>query len=97
VLHAVKMLDKSAVVALKLESGALFRGGFVGLAELKGCRPFTRTDANFLKRNRAFVGPWKAGYFAWELTNVRRLSRPVSFRGGLGLFSVSIPLGKREM
>ena len=40
-LHAAKALDKSALVALEIDASSLFRGGFVGRAELKDCRPFT--------------------------------------------------------
>jgi hypothetical protein len=89
-LHAAKALDKAAVVALEIDASSLFRGGFVGRAELKDCRPFTRADAKVLRRNGAFVGEWSAGRFAWELANVCRLRAPVTFRGTLGLFNVPI-------
>jgi hypothetical protein len=55
-LHAGKALDKSALVALELDASSAFRGGFVGRAELKDCRPFTRVDARVLWRNGASVG-----------------------------------------
>ena len=88
-LHAAKALDKSALVALGIDASSLFRGGFVGRAELKDCRPFTRADAKVLRRDGAFVGKWSAGRFAWELANVSRLPTPVPFRGALGLFSIT--------
>jgi hypothetical protein len=89
-LHAAKALDKPALAALKIDPSSLFRGGFVGRAELKDCRPFTRADARVLRQNGAFVGEWSAGRFAWELASVLRLSAPVPFRGALGLFRVPI-------
>ena len=94
-LHAAKALDKSALVALEIDASSLFRGGFVGRAELKDCRPFTRADARVLRQNGAFVGKWSAGRFAWELTNVCRLPAPVPFRGALGLFSVPIRIVRK--
>jgi hypothetical protein len=94
-LHAAKALDKSALVALEIDASSLFRGGFVGRAELKDCRPFTRADAKVLRRNGAFAGEWNAGRFAWELTNVCRLSTPVRFRGALGLFTVPIGIVRK--
>ena len=94
-LHAAKALDKSALVALGIDASSLFRGGFVGSAELKDCRPFTRSDAKVLRRNGAFVGEWSAGRFAWELGNVCRLSNPVPFRGALGLFNVPLRIVRK--
>ena len=94
-LHAAKALDKSALVALEIDASSLFRGGFVGRAELKDCRPFTRADARVLRQNGAFVGKWSAGRFAWELTNVCRLPALVPFRGALGLFSVPIRIVRK--
>lgn len=88
-IHAGK--GRGALEAGDLEryAGMTF-GAVVAVAELVDCIPIEGVEAGdydrrypWLRRHEHARGPW-----CFVLANVRRLSRPVPWRGTLGLFNL---------
>lgn len=63
-------------------------GVAVAIVELVACRPYL--DGSDDAAARCEPGE---GYFAWVLTNVRRVKTPFAVKGKLNLFQVELPAG----
>jgi activating signal cointegrator 1 len=92
-LHSAVKINSQYAKDLGLNPEKLIAGAFVGVAVLSDVRPYTRNDSKLLKKRRA-GGGWYPNLFSWVLTKPRRISSPIKAKGRLGLFSVSVPLGK---
>jgi hypothetical protein len=86
-IHSAAKVDREDAIAMGLNPDKLVAGAFVGIASLTEVRPYTRTDARLLKRNRAGWG-WYPDLFSWVLTKQRRISPPIKAKGKLGLIRV---------
>lgn len=73
---------------------ASYLGGFVGVAELVDVERFTQVSWSRLRTAHLVSGPMPGEAFGWHFRNARRLRRPISANGSLGLFPV--PTGLRQ-
>ena len=84
-IHASGNWEAASARELGISKDAVTQGAFVGVAKVKEIRPFTRKDANLLKKKRGGDGWWGPGQLAWVLKSVHRIE-PIPFKGRLGLF-----------
>jgi ASCH domain len=73
---------------------ASYLGGFVGVVELVDVERFTQVTWSRLRTAHLVPGPVPGEAFGWHFQNARRLRRPISANGSLGLFPV--PAGVRQ-
>ena len=93
VIHAAMKIDAEDARQLGLNPEKLITSAFVGVAILSDVRPYTREDANLLKKRRAGFG-WFPDNFSWVLKKPRRIS-PVKAKGQLSLFKVPKAVERR--
>jgi len=93
VIHAAMKIDAEDARQLGLNPEKLITSAFVGVAILSDVRPYTRKDANLLKKRRAGFG-WFPDNFSWVLKKPRRIS-PVKAKGQLSLFKVPKAVERR--
>lgn len=94
ILHASKKVNSDAAQQLGIDPRKVDRGAFVGCAYLSNVRPYTKSDARILKRNKAVAGKWEPDLYALVLKNVRRI-KPIPCKGQLGLFKPPVSLACR--
>lgn len=83
---------------------ALPFGAIVATCELADCIPTVLLDAADLDKPRRWasrrdagtwterqMGDFRTGRVAWRLENVRKLDKPIPWRGAQGLFEVELP------
>jgi len=85
-IHAGKHVDE----ALDLQFGLsdLFRGGFIGSAEITTIETIDERQWEAWRRLHLDHGPFQPDLFAWVLAHPRRFASPVAAPGDLGLFRV---------
>lgn len=66
-------------------------GHIVGVAELIGCYHCTAMTEEQRRRSRGF-GDFSSDRYAWEFANVRKLEKPIPYRGAQGFFFASMDL-----
>src|SRR5207244_9847540 len=93
VIHAAMKIDAEDARQLGLNPEKLITSAFVGVAILSDVRPYTREDANLLKKRRSGFG-WFPHNFSWVLKKPRRIS-PVKAKGQLSLFKVPKAVERR--
>lgn len=92
-LHTGKKPASDALVRFP-DIDASYLGGFVGVAELVNVERFTQVSWSRLRTGHLVPGPMPAEAFGWHFQNARRLRRPISANGSLGLFPV--PSGLKQ-
>lgn len=63
----------------------------LAIVRVKAVRPFQLADMQ-----AACAGSYAEGWLAWELTDVRRLTRPVTVRAARGIYEVDLALACPE-
>jgi hypothetical protein len=83
-LHAAKALDKSALFALEIDASSLFRGGFVGRAELKRLSSIHASRREGLAGKRRIRREMERGSFRVGTCQCVQAVRSCAFRGARG-------------
>lgn len=84
--HVDELLDRS------FELPGLFRGGFIGSAELTSIERFDAQRWETWRARHLDRGPYKSGIYAWVLVNAHRFHDPVVAPGQKGLFVPAAPI-----
>lgn len=87
-IHAAKAADDPAMRRFRLEN--LPSGCLIGTVELVQVELFSESAWEELADAHLQVGPFCPGLWAWRLESPKPLSRPVPYRGDLGLFRVQV-------
>ena len=88
-IHAARRVERDFLPSSELADANLVLGALVGTVEIVDCVPFTSLIAVEMQNAGAFFGDATAAEgFAWRLASPRRLSRPIPYRGTLGLFLI---------
>ncbi len=62
-------------------------GSVIATVELRECLKMDSELVDRASGNERVLGDWRRGRYAWRISNVRSLKRPVSARGLQGLWS----------
>jgi hypothetical protein len=73
----------------------LFRGGLIGVVELKSIEPVDEIGWEAWRDRHLDFGPFKQGLFVWVLSNPKRLHSPVRTSGRTGLYPLDPQLLSR--
>jgi activating signal cointegrator 1 len=88
-IHAARTVEWPYVHMAGLSRASFTTGAFIGSVEIVDCVPFTTPIAEGLRRDGTFFGdPRDVAGFAWMLAAPERLTRPIPYRGSLGIFRV---------
>lgn len=87
-VHAAKARDDYAIQ--RFELGDLPSGCLIGTVELVDVELFDSSSWDRIADAHLQIGPFRPGLYAWHLANPKPLPKPVPYRGGLGLFHISI-------
>lgn len=71
-------------------------GCLIGVAELIGCYPCMELTEDQRRRSRGF-GDFSSDRWAWEFANVRKLERPIPYRGAQGFFFANLDLTDNKL
>ena len=85
-IHAAQHVDQQLDERYGLSN--LFRGGFIGSAELSSIEPFDSRRWESWKHRHLDQGPYKSGLFAWILVHPRRFNLPIQAPGQTNLFQL---------
>jgi len=85
-IHAGKHIDEALDLRFGLRD--LFRGGFIGSAELTSIETIDERRWEAWRTQHLDPGAFQPDLFAWVLGHPRRLARPVPAPGDLGLFPI---------
>jgi ASCH domain len=85
-IHAPQHSDE--VLDQRFGLGDLFRGGYIGSAELTSIERIDERRWEAWRAQHLDPGPFQHDLFAWVLAYPRRLKRPVAAPGALGLFRI---------
>ena len=79
-------LHDNHAVERRFGFSGLFRGGYIGSAELSSVEPFTEGRWASWQSRHLDSGPYQPGLFAWVFIRVRRFLQPISGPGQQSLF-----------
>lgn len=83
-IHAGLHVDEALDARFGLRD--LFRGGLVGVVELKAIEPVDEIAWEAWRDRHLDFSPFKQGLFAWVLSDPKRLHPPVRASGRTGLY-----------
>lgn len=87
VLTMYPWLGKPLVAAGYRAEDSVPFGAVVAVCDLVDCVPITKNLWPLdLSPQEEEYGDYSAGRFAWKLANVRRLKKPIPYKGALGLW-----------
>jgi hypothetical protein len=89
-LHAGRRVDHAACAENGIEAGRVTAGAIVGTVDLVDCIPFTAETWVSLGPKHLNSISFDSRYIGWVLRNPMRISRPVPYRGALGLMTLRI-------
>lgn len=89
-------LDFTARPSVLIEPCHIEFGCLLGVAELIGCYKCEDMTEEQRRRSRGF-GDFAYGRYAWEFANVRKLEKPIPYKGAQGFFFASLDLRDNKL
>ena len=90
--YSVLMEEYGPFKVLGLPHEILPRGAIIAICKLEGC--FKIEEGLLLKRQERLFGDYTPGRFRWMLGEVKKLKKPITTKGAMGLWELKEEKGE---